>query len=105
MCIGLPLQVVAIEGSFAWCADGPDRERLDMRLIGEQALGTWVLGFAGAARQVMSALEAAQARAARQALAAVLSGDADASAALDHFFADLVDRQPTWPAHLRKAIG
>jgi hydrogenase expression/formation protein HypC len=105
MCIGVPLQVVEIDGSAAWCAAGADREHLDMRLIGEQPIGTWVLGFAGAARQVMSALEAGQARAARQALAAVLSGDGNIGADLDIFFADLVGREPTLPAHLQKAIG
>jgi len=101
MCIGVPLQVVEIDGSSAWCAAGADREHLDMRLIGEQPIGTWVLGFAGAARQVMSAREAEQARAARQALAAVLSGDGN----IDDFFADLVGREPTLPAHLQKAFG
>ena len=101
MCIGVPLQVVEIDGSFAWCAAGTEREHLDMRLVGEQPIGTWVLGFAGAARQLMTALEAAQARAARQALAAVLRGEGD----VDAFFADLVGREPSLPAHLQKAIG
>jgi hydrogenase assembly chaperone HypC/HupF len=99
MCIGVPLQVVEPAGDFAWCESGAERERLDMRLIGAQAIGTWVLGFAGAARQVLSAQDAAQARAGRQALAAVLSGSTD----VDAFFADLIGREPTLPDHLRKA--
>ncbi len=97
MCIGVPLQVLQLDGPFAWCESGGERERLDMRLIGEQPVGTWVLAFHGAARQVMSDLEAAQARAGRQALAAVLCG-ADG---IDDFFADLVGREPELPAHLR----
>ena len=98
MCIGVPLQVVQIDGSFAWCEADDERERLDMMLVGEQPVGTWVLAFHGAARQLMSALEAAQARAGRQALAAVLGGEGE----VDEFFADLVGREPELPAHLRK---
>ena len=102
MCIGAPLQVVAIDGSGAWCEADGVRERLDMMLVGEQPVGTWVLGFHGAARQVMSDTEAAQARAGRRALAAVLGGSRDA-ADIDQFFADLVGREPELPEHLRKA--
>ena len=68
-----------------------------MMLVGDQPPGTWVLGFHGAARQVLSDIEAAQARAGRQALAAVLGGDGS----VDDFFADLVGREPELPAHLR----
>lgn len=96
MCIGMPMQVVASEEHFAWCEGDGQRERLDMALVGPQPAGTWVLAFQGTARQVMGALEAAQARAARRALAAVLNGGA-----VDAFFADLVDRTPELPAHLR----
>jgi hydrogenase expression/formation protein HypC len=99
MCIGEPMQVVRSEGTRAWCAADDQREWLDMMLVGTQPPGTWVLGFHGAARQVMSPTEAAQARAGRQALAAVLRGES----AVDEFFADLVGRGPELPAHLRPA--
>jgi hydrogenase expression/formation protein HypC len=99
MCIGMPLRVVESHGNFAWCEADGHREWLDMVLVGAQPVGTWVLGFLGTARQVLGDEEAAQARAARQALAAVLRGDA----AVDTYFADLVDRKPELPAHLRKA--
>jgi hydrogenase expression/formation protein HypC len=99
MCIGVPMQVIEPDGSFAWCEGGEQRERLDMRLVGEQPAGTWVLGFHGAARQVLSEQEAAQAVAGRQALAAVLSGDGR----IDDFFADLLGRDPALPAHLLPA--
>jgi hydrogenase assembly chaperone HypC/HupF len=97
MCIGVPLRVVAVEDSWAWCEDAGHRERLDMMLVGPQAVGTWVLGFQGAARQVLSEVEAAQACAGRQALAAVLNGETG----IDRFFADLIGREPELPAHLR----
>ncbi len=109
MCIGMPLRVVASEEHQAWCEAGSgdtlQRECLDMSLLGPQPVGTWVLAFQGAARQVLSDTEAAQALAARQALAAVLHStfSAFASSDIDHFFADLVGRTPELPAHLRPA--
>ena len=98
MCIGMPMRVVEPGDSHAWCEGGGERERLDMMLVGEQPVGTWVLAFHGAARQVMSAEQAAQALAGRQALAAVLRGVGN----IDEFFGDLVGREPQLPAHLRE---
>jgi hydrogenase assembly chaperone HypC/HupF len=104
MCIGVPLQVVRAEGESAWCEaethDGLRAELLDMRLVGEQAVGTWVLGFMGAARQVLSETEARQALDARGALSAVLAGSGN----VDAFFADLVGREPQLPAHLLEKL-
>ena len=98
MCIGVPLQVLITEPTQAWCEADGQGEWLDMALIGPQPPGTWVLAFQGAARQVMSESEAQQARAGRQALAAVLRGEAD----VDAYFADLVGRTPELPEHLRR---
>ena len=101
MCIGTPMQVVSCEDTFAWCEADGQRERLDMALVGPQPVGSWVLAFHGAARQVMDAQEAAQARAGRQALQSVLNGHGN----VDDFFADLVARTPQLPAHLRPATA
>jgi hydrogenase expression/formation protein HypC len=100
MCIGVPMQVIEADGHHAWCDAGGLRERLDMMLVGDQPVGTWVLGFHGAARQVLSEQEAGHAVAGRQALAAVLAGDAR----VDDFFADLVGREPELPAHLQPTL-
>jgi len=97
MCIGTPMQVVAGDEHAAWCVAGAQREHVDMVLVGAQAVGTWLLVFHGAARQLLTDTEAAQATAARQALAAVLHGDGQ----VDDFFADLVARTPQLPPHLR----
>lgn len=104
MCIGVPLQVQVLEsdGAFAWCGDGVASERLDLRLVGAQAVGTWVLNFQGAARRVLDPSEALQIRDALRALQAALDGDEQAIGAL---FADLVEREPQLPAHLRPADG
>lgn len=101
MCIGVPMQVIARDGSSAWCECGDQRERLDMMLVGDQAPGTWVLAFLGVARHVLTEQEAAQASAARQALAAALNGNGQ----IDLFFADLVGREPELPAHLLPAVS
>lgn len=102
MCIGVPLQVQAPEadGVFALCGDGVVRERLDLRLVGPQPIGTWVLNFQGAARRVLDAEEAQQIRSALQALQAALHGDGQA---IDELFADLAQREPQLPEHLRNA--
>jgi hydrogenase expression/formation protein HypC len=99
MCIGMPLQVTSMGEHHAWCEADGQRERLDMVLVGPQPPGTWVLAFQGAARQVLTAQQAEQARAGRRALAAVLSGQGQ----IDAFFADLVGRAPELPAHLLPA--
>ncbi len=110
MCIGIPRRVLALDedGSYALCGsgdaavDGEDGEmlRVDLRLVGPQPLGTWVLDFNGAARRVLDPAEAAQIGDAVQALAAALRGDL---ASIDALFADLVAREPELPPHLRPA--
>ena len=98
MCIGVPMRVSAMAGTSAWCTADDEPVAVDMMLVGEQPPGTWVLVFQGAARHVMSDVEAAQTRAALDALAAAMRGDAG----LERYFADLVDREPMLPEHLRK---
>lgn len=106
MCIGIPRQVIAPDadgdgrGDFALCGDDAAPVRLDMRLVGAQPVGTWVLDFNGAARRVLDANEAAQIRDALVALDAALRGD---TAGIDAMFADLIGREPQLPEHLRPA--
>jgi hydrogenase expression/formation protein HypC len=97
MCIGIPMQVVEAGEDMAVCAGRGLRERINCLMVGAQDPGTWLLTFQGAALRVISADEAAQTNAALDALAAVLAGDADTGI----HFADLVDREPQLPAHLR----
>ena len=102
MCIGIPLQVVNGDDHAAECAAGERRERLNMLMVGAQPPGTWVLAFQGSALRVMTEDEALQTRAALAALEAALAGDATPQA-FDHCFADLVQREPQLPPHLRSA--
>lgn len=99
MCIGMPMQVINMEGeTSAWCADGDETVLLDMLIVGPQPAGVWVLAFQGAARQLMTPEDAAQTRIALQALSAALAGETD----VDRFFPDLAGREPQLPEHLRR---
>ena len=101
MCIGIPMQVMQAEGeSAAWCMGRDGRQLIDLSLVGAQPAGTWILTFLGAAREVMTPESAARTDAAIDALAAALQGD---TAGIDAAFADLVDREPQLPEHLRPA--
>jgi hydrogenase expression/formation protein HypC len=95
------MQVMEPEGAGgAWCMGREGRQLIDMRLVGAQAPGTWILAFVGAAREVMTPEAAARTDAAIDALSAALRGD---TASIDHAFADLVNREPQLPEHLRPA--
>lgn len=99
MCVGIPMQVVSLEGNAAWCEGRDGRRRIDLSLVGEQAPGTWLLTFMGAAREVMTAEAAGHTDRALDALEEVLRGDASG---IEDAFADLIGREPVLPPHLRK---
>jgi hydrogenase expression/formation protein HypC len=97
MCIGIPMRLVADGDNQATCEGRGQREALDLMLVGPQSAGTWVLAFRGAAMRVMTADEARETDAALDALECVLAGDTN----VDAHFADLVDREPQLPDHLK----
>ncbi len=99
MCLGIPMQVLAVEGHYARCRDrhGDEQAMIDLMLVGEVEPGQWLMTFLNAARGVLTEQEAAQSNAALDALSAVLSGAEDVSA----YFADLIDREPQLPDFLR----
>jgi hydrogenase expression/formation protein HypC len=97
MCIGVPMQLMADGTGRAACEGRGQNETLDLMLVGPQPAGTWVLAFRGAAMRVMTADEARQTDAALDALESVLAGDGN----VDAHFADLIDREPTLPDHLK----
>jgi len=99
MCIGIPMRVVETEPGHAWCVGRGERQRLDMALVGAQPPGAWVLAFQGTACRIMTPEEAQQTDAALDALQAALRGEQD----VGEFFADLVEREPQLPEHLRRA--
>lgn len=97
MCVGIPMQIASTEEGVALCESRGRRERIDLALVGLQPPGTWVLAYQGSAVRTLTPTEAAQTTAALDALAAVLAGESN----LDVYFADLIGREPTLPAHLK----
>lgn len=98
MCIGVPMQVVEAEEAAAICvADGERREVSTLLLDdGPAKSGDWVLVHINTAVRRLSPEEAQQIG---DALAAVLA--ASGGQPYEHLIADLIDREPELPAHLR----
>ena len=98
MCLGIPMQVMAINGLSARCRAGDREEDIDLSLTGPVAPGTWVLVFLGAAREELDAERAALITAAIGAVEAAMSGRDPGDA-----FIDLETREPCLPPHLEAA--
>ncbi|MDR1889393.1 MAG: HypC/HybG/HupF family hydrogenase formation chaperone [Zoogloeaceae bacterium] len=101
MCVGIPMQVIETHDCFARCRGRNGEANIDMRLIGEQASGVWVLTFADAAREVLEPERAAAIDAALDALELLLSGQSPQPGDLDAFFPDLAGREPQLPDFLQ----
>ncbi len=101
MCIGEPMRLTAVEGIAGWAEthDGAPAQLVDLSLTPEALPGDWILGFLGAAREVLSPAQAAQIAAALAGLRSVMQGG-DLGAA----FADLEARAPSLPPHLQAAL-
>ncbi|MGB5832055.1 MAG: HypC/HybG/HupF family hydrogenase formation chaperone [Thiohalocapsa sp.] len=102
MCIAVPMQVETCAEGWALCNDGGDhdrRERVDVRLVGQQRPGTWLLVFLGAARDVIDEQRARQTRDALEALRAVQQGES-----VEHLFANLIGREPELPTFLQPQL-
>ena len=100
MCIGRPMRVIEAREGVALCARGAEHQEVDMALVGDQPVGTWVLVFLGAAREVLSEEQAQQITDALSALTIAMNGGS--AEAIDKLFPDLVDREPELPAFLRE---
>jgi hydrogenase expression/formation protein HypC len=97
MCVGVPMRIQSIGPGVAWAeVDGERRQISTLLLDQEPAAGEHVLVHGVNA---IRRLEAEEALLIRDALAAVLA--AAAGRPFDHLVADLIDREPELPAHLR----
>jgi hydrogenase expression/formation protein HypC len=99
MCIGIPMRVDEPHGAFAWCTGRDGRALVDLTLVGAQPAGTWLFTFLGVARDVLTAEAAQRIDRALDGLASVIAGD---DSRIEEAFADLVDRVPELPEHLRR---
>ncbi|WP_319380709.1 HypC/HybG/HupF family hydrogenase formation chaperone [Thiomicrorhabdus sp.] len=99
MCIGVPMEIVSCGGLVAHCRNEEEgrEQEVDLSLIGEQPVGTWVLVFLGVAREVIETDVLDQVLRARKAMAVALDGGE-----VDAFFADLIDREPELPDFLKE---
>ena len=75
MCIGIPMQVIAMEDGFAQVQGRGESRRIKTALIGECAVGDWLLTFIDDAREVISAQRAMEVNATLDLLQAVMDGD------------------------------
>jgi hydrogenase expression/formation protein HypC len=98
MCIAIPMRVLSVGGTTAYCVGRNGDARVDTLLTGPLRPGQWVLTFLGSAREVVSAEEAARIDAALDALDAAMAGD---PSRVEAGFADLVGREPGLPELLR----
>ena len=96
MCLGLPMTVVEGDEFTALCARRGETRRVSMLLVGRQAAGTRLLVHLDNAVRVLDAAEAEAIDRALDGLAAASAGEA-----FEHLFADLIDREPELPEHLR----
>ncbi len=100
MCVGIPMQITQVDGLFATGFDGTESHVIDLSLTGTQPVGTWILTFLGAARDVLDAEEALKIKAAVDNLKSIMAGQESGIDA----FADIEDRGPQLPPHLQAAF-
>ena len=80
MCIGWPMQVTEHWPGSAHAQRRDVLARIDTRLVGEVAVGDWLLVFQGAARERLAAGRAAEIDAALALLEAAMGGDGEGAA-------------------------
>jgi hydrogenase expression/formation protein HypC len=103
MCLGVPLQVQSVPSwGVALCGpaeNGGDQRWVETSLL-EQAPrpGDWLLVHVNIAIRAIEALEAGQISDALLAVTRAATGDS-----FEYLLADLIDREPQLPAHLRPA--
>lgn len=98
MCVGVPMQIISVEGIAAQATDGREETQIDLSLTGPLPVGAWVLTFLGTAREVITQDEAQKIAAALDGLRALMEGGD-----LGDAFADLEERSPSLPPHLQAA--
>lgn len=99
MCVGIPMQLMAVDGIVGRARNGGQDCLLDLSLLPDAQPGDWVLGFLGTAREILTEADALLIRKALDGLSAIMAGGAAGDA-----FADLDARTPQLPPHLQAAL-
>lgn len=81
MCIGIPMQVQRVEPGHAVCAGRGEMRRVRTALVGDVAIGEWLLVFIDSAQERLEADRAREIDATLDLLQAVMNGTADDDAA------------------------
>ena len=87
MCIGLPMQVTAVREGFARVQGRGEEREVNTALVGDCAIGDWLLIFLDGAREQISTERAAEVNATLDLLEDSLRGRFEPSAADDPGFA------------------
>lgn len=101
MCLGIPMQVIEVDGLSARCTGRGGEQTVDISLVGDVAPGAWLMVFLGSARDIMSEEDARRSSDALEALEMAMRGETN----FDHLFADLIGREPSLPDFLQPATG
>lgn len=92
------MTVIECDHAVALCERHGERRRVSVALVGHQEQGAWLLVHIDSAVQVLQPDEARLIEDALKGLEAAMRGES-----IDHLFADLVDREPELPEHLRNS--
>ena len=98
MCLGLPMTVIDGDDFSALCEWHGERRRVSTLLVGRQVPGARLLVHVDTAVRMLDDGEA-------EAIDRALNGPrcrGRRGQAFEHLFADLIDREPELPEHLRK---
>jgi hydrogenase expression/formation protein HypC len=96
MCIGLPMRVLESDGFTALVEGCGVQRRVSLLLVGEQPPGTALLVHQETALRVLPESEVPLIERALQAAEAAERGEP-----WEHLLADLIDRTPELPPHLK----
>jgi hydrogenase expression/formation protein HypC len=97
MCLGVPMTIVETNDMTALCERRGEQRLVSVLLLERPPVGAKVLVFIDNAVRLLDAVEAEQIDNAIEGLAAACNGES-----FDHLFADLIDREPQLPPHLRQ---
>jgi|GWRWMinimDraft_6_1066014.scaffolds.fasta_scaffold51222_2 hydrogenase expression/formation protein HypC len=75
MCIGIPMQVVAVEPGHAQCNGRGERRRVNTALVGTAVPGEWLLIFIDSAQERISVERAHEINATLDLMEAALQGE------------------------------
>lgn len=99
MCVGIPMQLMSVDGIAGRASDRGNPQLIDLSLTPDARVGDWLLTFLGTAREVLTEAEALLILKALDGLSSLMAGG-DAGTA----FADLDARAPSLPPHLQAAL-